>query len=77
MVINSMDFAKPKVYEIVNCEDRMGIIYDRMEGECLLDLVIRTCDIQSCAVYMAQLHRTSLHNMESQDGNLINFEYDR
>jgi Ser/Thr protein kinase RdoA (MazF antagonist) len=62
MAINNMDFAKPKVYEIVNCEDRMGIIYDRMEGECLLDWVIRTGDIQSCAVYMAQLHRTILSN---------------
>lgn len=62
MAINSMDFAKPKVYEIVNCEDRMGIIYDRMDGECLLDWVIRTGDIQSCAVYMAQLHRNILRN---------------
>src|SRR5471030_2724386 len=28
--IRNMDFAKPKAYEIVFCEERMGIIYDKI-----------------------------------------------
>ncbi|MBW9172783.1 hypothetical protein K2F43_16375 [Clostridium estertheticum] len=38
--ISNMDFAKPKVYEIVFFEERIGIIYDKVEGESLLDCVL-------------------------------------
>ncbi|MCB2342482.1 hypothetical protein [Clostridium estertheticum] len=37
---SNMDFAKPKVYEIVFFEERIGIIYDKVEGESLLDCVL-------------------------------------
>lgn len=56
--ISNMSFAKPNAYEIVFCEERMGIIYDRVEGESLLDWVIKTGDVQICAVYMAELHKS-------------------
>ncbi|CAM4420869.1 hypothetical protein PAAL109150_26390 [Paenibacillus alkaliterrae] len=32
-----MNFTKPKVYEIICCEERMDIIYDRVEGESLIE----------------------------------------
>ncbi|MCF2941820.1 hypothetical protein L1N85_26185 [Paenibacillus alkaliterrae] len=35
--INGMNFTKPKVYEIICCEERMDIIYDRVEGESLIE----------------------------------------
>jgi thiamine kinase-like enzyme len=60
--ISDMDFEKPKAYEIIFCEERMGIIYDRVEGESLLDWVMRTGDVNQCAVYMAKLHKAILQN---------------
>lgn len=60
--ISNMDFIKPKAYEIVFLEEQIGIIYDKIEGESLLDWVMRTGDVQSCAVYMASLHKAILQN---------------
>lgn len=38
--INDMSFAKPKAYEMINCEEQLGIIYGRVEGESLLNWVL-------------------------------------
>jgi uncharacterized protein (TIGR02172 family) len=71
--ISNMDFAKPKVYEIIFLEERMGIIYDRVEGESLSDWVMRTGDVQECAVYMAKLHKEILQNKISNVPNYKEF----
>lgn len=60
--ICNMNFTKPKAYEIILYEERIGIIYDRLEGESLLDWVMKTGDIQECAVYMAELHKKIIQN---------------
>jgi uncharacterized protein (TIGR02172 family) len=62
MAIRDMNFAKPKAYEVISYEDRKGIIYDRVDGEPLLDWVMRNGDLQQCAIYMAELHKAMLHN---------------
>ncbi|MGH4119493.1 phosphotransferase [Clostridium sp.] len=71
--IKSMDFPKSKVYEIIFCEERMGIIYDRVEGESLLDWVMKTGDVQKCAVYMAKLHKAIGKNRISNVPNYKEF----
>ncbi|MCB2299229.1 aminoglycoside phosphotransferase family protein [Clostridium tagluense] len=71
--IRNMNFAKPKVYEIIFCEERMGIIYDRVEGESLLDWVMRTGDVKECAVYMAKLHKEILQNTINNVANYKEF----
>ena len=71
--IRNMDFAKPKTYEIIFLEERMGIIYDRAEGESLSDWVMRTGDVQKCAVYMAKLHKEILQNRISNVSNYKEF----
>jgi Predicted aminoglycoside phosphotransferase len=71
--INNLDFAKPKAYEIIFHEERMGIIYDKMEGESLLDWVIKTGDVQGCALYMAKLHKTIVQNKISNVPNYKEF----
>jgi Ser/Thr protein kinase RdoA (MazF antagonist) len=63
--IEDKDFAKPKAYEIIFCEERMGIIYDQVKGESLLDWVMKTGDVQQCAIYMAKLHKTIIRNKVS------------
>lgn len=61
-VIRDMDFEKPKAYEIISCEERIGIIYDKVQGESLLDWVMKTGDLEGCAVYMAKLHKSIIQN---------------
>lgn len=71
--INNMDFAKPKAYEIISYENRIGIIYDRIKGESLLDWVIKTGDVKQCALYMAKLHKTILGKSISNVPNYKEF----
>ena len=73
MAIRNMNFAKPKAYEIISCEERIGIIYDRVEGESLLDWVMKTGDVQECAVYMAKLHKAIVQNRISNVPNYKEF----
>lgn len=60
--ISSMDFPKPKAHEIISLEEHVGIIYDKVDGESLLDWVIKTGDLQECAVFMAKLHKAIFQN---------------
>lgn len=61
-VISDMDFEKPKAYEIISCEERIGIIYDKVQGESLLNWVMETGDLEGCSVYMAKLHKSIIQN---------------
>lgn len=78
--ISDMNFATPKVYEIISYEGRMGIVYGRAEGESLLDWVLRTGDVQGCAMHMAKLHKAIVQNRitdvqnykEFLKGNILN-----
>lgn len=60
--ISDMNFATPKVYGIISCEGRMGIVYGGAKGESLLDWVLRTGDIQGCAMHTANLHKAIFQN---------------
>lgn len=73
ITVKNMDFPKPKAYEIISYEDRIGIIYDRVEGESLQDWAIKTGDLKACAVYMANLHKAILHNKISNVPNYKDF----
>lgn len=73
MAIRDMNFLKPKAYEIISYEERIGIIYDRVEGESLLDWVMKTGDVEKCAIYMAKLHREILKNRTSNVSNYKEF----
>lgn len=61
-LIREMDFAKPKAYEIILHGQQAGIVYDKVDGESLLDWVIRTENIYDCVVYMANLHKKIVKN---------------
>jgi len=63
--INDMNFAKPRAYEMISCEERLGIIYDKVEGESLLNWVLKTGDLQGCAEHMSKLHKSILLNSVS------------
>lgn len=72
-MINELSFAKAKAYEMIRCEERMGIIYEKVEGESLLDWVLRTGDLQGCAEYMARLHKTIVQHKVSGVMNYKDF----
>lgn len=60
--MEGLNFEVPTTYEIISYGERMGIVYDRVDGEYLLDWVMRTGDVQGCAVYMAKLHKAIAQN---------------
>lgn len=71
--INDQNFAKPKVYEIIRYEEQLGIIYDRVDGETLLDWVLKTGDLHKCAKYMAKQHKEIVQNSVSSVPNYKQF----
>ncbi len=62
-IIGQMNFEKPEAYEMITYEEYTGIVYDKAEGESLLDWVIRTGDLPGCAEYMASLHKAIIKNV--------------
>lgn len=56
IAIRDINFLKPRAYGIIQFEERKGIIYDLVEGESLLDWVMKTNDLQECSRLMANLH---------------------
>ncbi len=73
MAIREMNFKKPKAYEIISYKERKGIIYDRIEGESLLEWVMKTGDLQECARCMAKLHKAIIQNKISNVANYKDF----
>jgi uncharacterized protein (TIGR02172 family) len=71
--IRDMSFLKPKAYEIIAYEERKGIIYDKVEGESLIDWVLRTKDLQECSIIMANLHKAIGQNKISNVPNYKDF----
>lgn len=57
IALRNTNFLKPKAYEMITYGDRKGIVYDRIDGESLLDWVMKTQDLQECSKYMANLHK--------------------
>lgn len=53
-LIWNMEFSKPKAYEIITYNKQIGIIYDKLKGESLLDWFMRTGNIGECAIYIWQ-----------------------
>ena len=62
MAINDMDFLKPRAYTMITYEGKNGIIYDRIEGESLLDIILNTGNWQECAECMAKTHKAMINN---------------
>lgn len=73
MAIRDMNFEKPKAHEVISFEGENGIIYDRVEGESLLDWTMKTGDVKKCAEYMAKLHRTIVQNKIDNVSNYKDF----
>ncbi|ERI95020.1 phosphotransferase enzyme family protein [Clostridiales bacterium oral taxon 876 str. F0540] len=73
MAIRDMKFEKPKAHEVISFGGKSGIIYDKVEGESLLDWVMKTGDVKKCAEYMAKLHREIVQNTINNVSNYKDF----
>lgn len=60
IALNKLDILTPKAHEIVYIKDRVGIIYDRIDGRSLLDKILEDKDLKLSAKQLAQLHQTIL-----------------
>ncbi len=60
IAIAALDFNKPRAYKTIAYKNSYGIIYDKISGESLLDIVLKDGDINQCAEYMANIHRNML-----------------
>lgn len=64
-LVGEFSFPKPIAYEIVEWEDRLGIVYDKVLGESLEEWVLNNGDIDGCALYMSRLHQ-KIHQFEQK-----------
>lgn len=73
--ISNYNFSKPKAYQIIEHENRFGIIYDKVQGVSLLSWLIETNDIETCARHMSKLHKKILKCKVSADNtNIISYK---
>jgi uncharacterized protein (TIGR02172 family) len=59
-LLDSLDLPISKSYELVTYDERHGIIYDKIEGESLLELVLRTGNVERYATVLALFHKQIL-----------------
>ncbi len=65
-LLHTLDIPIAKSYELVTYEGRHGIVYDRIDGESMLDILLQTEDVKKQATALALLHKRILaHQLPS------------
>lgn len=59
-LLNTFDVLTPKSYELFQLEGRVGIVYDKISGISLLDLILQTGNVDQYAVILADIHKKIL-----------------
>ncbi|MBT2289349.1 phosphotransferase [Paenibacillus albidus] len=59
-LLSGLDIPIIQSYELVTYEGRHGIVYDRIEGESMLELLFQTEDLEKYTAVMASLHKELL-----------------
>ena len=59
-LVNMLDVSIVKSYELVSCNGRYGIIYERIDGESMFDLTCNAKDFEKYAITLALLHKKIL-----------------
>lgn len=60
LAVKHFTFAKAVAYELKTLPNGFGIVYSRLQGESLLDYVMRTGDVIGTANYLVDLHQQIL-----------------
>lgn len=61
-LMQTMDIPMPEVYEIVNVGVRSGIIYEKLEGQSLLEKLLQDGDVNFLVNQMVDLHKEILEH---------------
>lgn len=61
-IMQTMDIPVPKVYELVKVEGRAGIIYEKLEGQSVLEKLLQDGDVNSLVDKMVNLHKEILEH---------------
>lgn len=56
-LLNGLDLPIPQTYGMVSVDNRDGIVYDKISGQSLLDIVMQTYDIRTYAPLLASAHK--------------------
>lgn len=65
-LLNDLNIPIVKSHELVTHDGRHGILYDRVDGESMLDILLRTQDLERYATDLARLHKKLLaHRLPS------------
>lgn len=75
--VNDLDFPKPRAYEIVTLDSRVGIVYDKVVGESLLEWVMKNGDVSLCSQLLAKTHKEILKHEISGVQNYKEFLRDK
>lgn len=59
-LLHGLNIPTVKSYEMVTYEGRNGILYDRIDGTSMLDILLHTEDIEKYANTLARLHKQML-----------------
>jgi Ser/Thr protein kinase RdoA (MazF antagonist) len=62
VVLQDKKFSKPLVYDLIKVDNQYGIVYDKLQGESLLDSLLQTQNINESAKILADLHQEILQN---------------
>lgn len=74
-IISKMNFPKAMAYDVIEVEGRLGIIYDSVLGESLLDWLLKTRELERGGEILAQLHGNMLAHKVSSAPNYKDFLY--
>lgn len=65
-LLNTLDVPIVKSYELVTRSGRYGIIYERIDGESMLNIILNTKDFEKYSTTLALLHKKILsHKLQS------------
>lgn len=59
-MLNELDIPIVKSYEMITLAKRYGIVYDKIEGASLQDILLQTRNIEKYATILAQMHKKIL-----------------
>ncbi|BCJ94651.1 aminoglycoside phosphotransferase [Anaerocolumna cellulosilytica] len=62
VMLQDKKFSKPSVYDFIIVDNRYGIVYDKIQGESLLDRLLQTQNLNESAKILAELHQEILQN---------------
>jgi uncharacterized protein (TIGR02172 family) len=71
-LISATNINAPKSYEIIKYKDQYGIVYDRIYGRTLEELVLESLDLNKCCGILAALHQRILDNKLSSASDIKN-----